>query len=331
MIYIDFLAGSHGNYLEFICNKFLANIPCGHDPFNANGASHDKMYLERKVFTAGHWFEFAPAKQIISNSRVVKITICPDDLLALTSISLLRAGDYNINNDTLEIDTYNKLVAIPHYNMLLNDLINSYFQDNRVSGYQAVKDPSWPGVDTIEDFNSLPENIKYECSAIHKLTQPQFDKNNPNCPRYILREFFKIGFKNPSQQGLMKKQSLMTDFDQSQTMGFPFAVFYNTTEFFNQLQQLANWLDMPFAVTPELTDLHTQFISRQPYRNAKTDCDQLLHKIYRKESFDLPALTLLQESYMNSCLEQYYQIEAPFEQPQWFSTSQQILEHFDLH
>jgi hypothetical protein len=26
MIYIDFQEGAQGNYLEFVCNKFLANI-----------------------------------------------------------------------------------------------------------------------------------------------------------------------------------------------------------------------------------------------------------------------------------------------------------------
>jgi hypothetical protein len=50
MIYIDFVGGAHGNYLEFICNKFLAGVDCNELPFNALGASHDKGYKGEKQF-----------------------------------------------------------------------------------------------------------------------------------------------------------------------------------------------------------------------------------------------------------------------------------------
>jgi len=47
MIYIDFQGGAHGNFLEYVCNKFLANVPTDGNPFNSLGASHDKKISER--------------------------------------------------------------------------------------------------------------------------------------------------------------------------------------------------------------------------------------------------------------------------------------------
>lgn len=37
--------------------------------------------------------------------------------------------------------------------------------------YNAVKDPSWPDVDTYVDFYRLPKKIKLECEHIHKASQ----------------------------------------------------------------------------------------------------------------------------------------------------------------
>ena len=332
MIYIDFQAGSHGNFLEFVCNKYLANIAIGNStPFNSNGAAHDKKYLERKQFNAGHWFEFPTAKQFIVDTRVITVKIQPDDLLPVTAVSLLRAGDYNIDNDLLEIDTYNKLKKISDYRSFLQDIKESYFRDTRVEGYQIVQDTSWPNITTAQEFDQLPEHIKTECENIHKLVLPMFDEQNSDCPRYVLREFFKIGFINPAQQGFMKRQHLMTYDASNQTTTFPFSCFYHADQFFNELEKLSKWLDMPLNVTPELISLHEQFVNKQPYRNIKTECDHILHRIYNNEVFELPKLVLLQESYLNACLEKHYGVEALFDQPQWFANSQQILEHFDIH
>jgi hypothetical protein len=331
MIYIDFQAGSHGNYLEFVCNKFLAKVPCGNDPFNSSGASHDKMYLERKKFSAGHWFEFPRSKQLIVNTQVITVSITPDDLLPLTSVSLLRAGDYNIDNDLLEINTFNKLEKISEYSSFLQDLVDSYFQDSRVQGYNAVRDETWPSIATVQDFEDLPEFIKHECESIHGIAEPAFSREHPNCPRHILREFFKIGFMNTSSQGFIKKQHLMHYDSSNQTTTFPFGCFYHADQFYSELEKLAQWLHMPLVQSTELFELHEKFIARQPYRTSKSDCDQLLQQIYNKKVFDLPRLTLLQESYMNACLEQRYHVEAPFDQPVWFANSQHILKHFDLH
>ena len=58
MIYIDFQGGAHGNYLEYVCNRFLANIETNASPFDSLGASHIKKYATPKQFSAWHYFEY---------------------------------------------------------------------------------------------------------------------------------------------------------------------------------------------------------------------------------------------------------------------------------
>jgi hypothetical protein len=129
MIAIDFVAGSHGHYMEYVANRFVAKIPADFDPFNVNNASHTrpKDYYDSAKFVAEHYFE----KGVPATQRILRITFTKNDLLPLTSVSLRRAGDYNIDNNLLEIDTYNKLKN-QHYSYLI-DIINQSYPEAGIS------------------------------------------------------------------------------------------------------------------------------------------------------------------------------------------------------
>jgi hypothetical protein len=122
---IDFISGSHGNYLEFILTKLMFPEELPASPFNNLGASHNKNYT-RKVFFAEHWFLTEEGKKTIPND-IISIRFTADDLLILMSVSLLRAGDQNIHNNELHINTYNKLSGC--YKDTLNNILTSY-KDN---------------------------------------------------------------------------------------------------------------------------------------------------------------------------------------------------------
>jgi hypothetical protein len=323
MIYIDFQGGAHGNYLEFVCNKFLGNVPTQGDPFNDLGASHNKQYIDKKKFEAWHYFEFCGKKTIIKNSKIISIQITPDDLLLLSSISLLRAGDYNINNDQLEIDTYNKWNNID-YRRVLNNLIDSFFQSQVQESYNAVKDSSWPDINSLEDFKNLPKWIQDECINVHNLQLLELTPESPDCPRYILREFFKLSFKRPEQAGFMIEQEKMTYDSSNNVYIFPYECFYDTEKFTAQLTKVSDWLDYKFSKMEELINLHTKFLEKQPYKNSKNFCDDLLKKVLSKEHFEFPRLDLMQESYLTAKLELYYNTILP-NKTNWFRNSQEIL------
>jgi hypothetical protein len=326
MVHIDFQGGTHGNYLEFVCNKFLGGVPVHGTPFNDLGASHNKKYLDEKKFEAQHYFHYQSfsKKTIIENSKIISIQIVPDDLLPLSSVSLLRAGDYSINNNQLEINTYNKLNNIS-YQLVLTNLISNYFQSQIQESYDAVKAPTWPPVSTLEDFKKLPTWIQEECLTQHNLELLDLSLESPNCPRYVLREFFKTGFKNPEISGFMTQQEKMTYNDSNDVYLFPFGCFYETESFIHQLSNLAKWLNYEFTNIEELLIIHQTFLEKQPYKNSKKLCDNLLTKLILKEQFKFPQLDLMQESYLAAKLELYYNVELPNNNI-WFSDSQSIFE-----
>lgn len=110
MIPIDFVAGSHGNFLETVLNKYFG-IAAIDNTFTAIGTSHRKtnQYDQNKLFSAKHWFQLYPREYLEQFDKIISIRFTQQDLLLLSSVSLLRAGDFNISNECLEIDTRIKL------------------------------------------------------------------------------------------------------------------------------------------------------------------------------------------------------------------------------
>ena len=326
-IIIDFQGGAHGNYLEFVCNKFLANVQCNESPFDSTGGSHDKVYQSEKVFHCGH-FSFSSTGMARSFDGVIAIKIAIDDLLPLSAISLLRAGGYGYNNQFLEIDTYHKFNN-DRYRWVLDKLIDSFFHSQIETSYKAIKDPSWPEVYTLDDFKSLPEWIQKECTDIHGFIPLELNENHPHCPRFVLREFFKIGFKDPSKAGFITQQTKMQYATSVKIFDFPFSCFYHKSQFIDQLTNLARFFGFEISNKKDLDTLHDTFLEKQIYKDHKQNTDTIFNRIIQGEIFDLDGIDLLQEAYLEAKLENLYGKESKVSQNKWFANSQEVMEYFN--
>ena len=76
------------------------------------------------MFHAEHWFEIYP-DQLTNFKKIISIRFSQEDLLLVSSVSLLRAGNFNINNNDLEIDTVSKLNN-QFYQPTLAQIYNAY-------------------------------------------------------------------------------------------------------------------------------------------------------------------------------------------------------------
>jgi hypothetical protein len=323
MICIDFLAGSHGNFLEFICNKFIANIPTVTDhPFNTAGASHKKQYLDEPKFQCDHYSVY---NKPLMNCAVISVQITPMDLLPLQSVSLFRATDLSIDPDTLELDTYHKLNN-KDYRWMLDNILSSFFNNQVVHGYAAVADSTWPKIKNINDYNNLPTHIKQECEQVHGLTVLRLDQYNPNCPRFVLREFFKIGFKQPELNGLMQQQASMKYDASSDVYYFPFHAFYVPKLFVAEIESISKWMEVDSIDTDKISQLHAQFLQRQPYAQSRQKCETILKHIIEHTNVELTGLTVLDEAYVDAQLELVYNKTVPENKQHWFKNTKQIIE-----
>jgi len=280
---IDFVAGSHGNYLETVCNQEFGIVK-KEDHFKKNGTSHVKSpeYQKNKLFDADHWFE-QRVNELSQYPVVVSIQFSQDDLLLLSSVSLLRAGDMNIDNNLLEEKTVTKL-------------LNSYYQG------------------TLMDI---------------KKAYPFLDLSADDIPRNVLREYFKFGFKNPAINGYWKKQQQMIYGADQQILKFNFSSFYNTEQFTEELLYLSRQLGFNFVPNQEFYQTHKKFLSFNPFINHRQQCNELIAAITQQHNVDIPKLSLLQESYVNGCLENIYHKEMPFHQDQYFTSTQDVLYYLE--
>jgi hypothetical protein len=278
MIPIDFVAGSHGNFLEIVLNKFFGVVEHAADPFNHLGSSHIKsqQYLESRLFVARHWFELEP--EVLKHAeQIISIQFDMDELLLLSSISLLRAGDIGIDNDQLEVDTYQKL-SNQHYYYVLQEILVAY---------------------------------------------PFLNAESGSIPRNVLREFFKFGFKDPSINGYWKRQQCMQYINP--VFVFPFKAFYNQELLLSTLGSLEKFLNKPFNFCQDLLDLHEKFLSKIPYCDHKAVCDRIVIAVNSGIDCPIPALTLLQESYINAQLENIHNKEMPFHPIDYFTSTKDML------
>lgn len=284
MISIDFVAGSHGNFLEYVCNKHIAGVVVDLLPFNALGSSHIKTneYNQNKIFCANHYSEYC----LPLSEKIVRITFTHNDLLLLSSGAFLRAGDVGIENDQLEINTYHKLADSQVYSELIQ-LINDAYPDNSIS------------------------------------------LDSPACPRFVLREYFKFGFKDPEINGFTKKLAQLKYSDQLNVIDFPFESFYNKDLFIKSIASIADWYGQ-FAMPDGVNELWEQFYQVQVYRNHKVECDRIINSVIARRELLIPKLSLLQESYINGVLEKQFNIEMPFRQPTYFTNTSEIIDHLCL-
>jgi hypothetical protein len=297
MVVIDFIGGSHGNFLE-VCTNRLAGIEHLQVPFSDNGASHNKVYSTVPKFVCGHWSVLGNP---LPSNRVISVRIHEDDLLPLTQISLLRAGDDDLDQDNLHIDTWNKLDRF--HRLARAQIQQSFFHDAFRDGYQAIRDPSWPDVDVPADYDTLPQPIRDECENLHRFEIKRFDKDHPDCDRSILREFFEHGFLDPENQGFIQESKKMVYVNDCEVFDFEYRWFYNEIEFMTAMHDVAEWAGL--AVTPaswqNIQVLHQQFMQRQPFWHSRIRCLQLVEDM-KLDGALCPPLTLLEEEFLNSQL-----------------------------
>lgn len=291
MIYIDFIGGAHGNFLEVVCN-LAAGVETTHLPFNSQGASHNKRYIGDHVFESGHYTLY---RQPIDSKKIISIKISHDDLLPLSQISFLRAGDFGYDNNSLEFDTFNKLNNSV-YQWVLGNLLQSFFHNQIKHSYESIKDSSWPEVNNYQDFENLPNWIKHECSVLHKLELLELSAERPHCPRHVLREFFQIGFEQPDAHGFMQHQANMK-YPDADVYWFSYSKFY-TSEFMQEIKNVADWAGLCYNTQHQVKSLHEKFLQHQPYKDSKQNCDIFVQEIINGKQ--PPAVNLLEEAYINA-------------------------------
>jgi len=282
MIPLDFVPGTHGHFMEYVCNRAFGFVKTAFDPFNELGISHrrPKNYNKQREIIWGHWYETNPSV-LISAPRIIRIIFDKQDILLVHSISLLRSGDLGVESDRLHIDTIKKLHN-PLYVSTLNDIYQSY-----------------PNIDRKADF----------------------------IPRHVLREYYKFGFRDPEINGYWKHFKHMISISHSNEFKIVLKKLYQYDSLVDTLRELSDWLQRPMETDSWLPEIHSKFISKIPYLDHTRVCENIIQAVVDQKNIPIPALSLLQESYINGRLESIFLKEMPFYHYDYFTNTEDILNY----
>lgn len=309
MILIDYVPGSHGQFLAFVCNRFLTDLPrelLGDSPFTGYGTSHApaQTYWDSWVFRSSHFYSGSNQFGIKLDQwhgTVIKIDFEQADLHVLTATSFLRVADAGVYVDQLHQDTYHKL-----NNEMWQPTLQQLQQlsvDNLVQSVQRVRDRTWPTVACWQDWDQMPQHIKIECEHLHHLTLWRFDAEHPDCPRWVLREYFRRSFDASNDNGIMGLLDRMQYPDQAKVFVFHFRDFYHTDEFIKAVDQLSDWLEMPVRDREEIRQLHRDFLARHHYRDMRARCDLALYKWTQNQDHDISTLDVIEQGWLECQIE----------------------------
>jgi hypothetical protein len=320
MTYIDFQGGAHGNFLELMLNHCLAGMTWQGDVFTTQGAAHDVTYQSQREFYADH---YTTQGQTLRDQRIVMIQPQPRDLLALQCVSLYRAGEFNIDPDDLEHDTWHKL-SVPVYQPVRDRIHRIYSTEPLLQGYQAISDATWPQISSWQQYHELPQVIRHECQQALAVQDLMWDADHPHCRRGVLRDFFRHGFADPWQHGLLEPMLHSALREHNHIWQWPFGCFYDWPQFRDNLQALAQWLDRPVTNLDSAEHWHGQFMQRQRFAQITAHCDALIHDVLSGVDREFDPVNVIAEAYIEYHVQQTGSWQPDFDRDEPYRHTSQL-------
>ena len=114
MIYIDFMGGLHGHFLEYSVNSLDSTVRP--NIFTEYGTSHNAY--QKKLAIADHYSQYNIILPKKSSDYVISIIGVPDDCLLINLLCYSRAGDYNFDLMNFNINLWDQLKGSTFENMI---------------------------------------------------------------------------------------------------------------------------------------------------------------------------------------------------------------------
>ena len=327
MILIDFPGGAHGNYLEYMCNRFIGGVKTNSSPFKSIGVSHAKEYYSDLVFECEHWSLVWP-ERLAGDEKIVSIDFQLRHMMQLVAIAFLRAGELNVDvrGKDIEDNLFKRLFPTGPGNVDL--LLKEYIDDLYSLGYNDIRDPSWPVCNTVDDYIALPQTIKDELAEVHNFRFWQVDAEQLHCPQWIIREQFYIMFMDPHHPGSFWQHQLtqrQASSNASSVLSIDLMSLYDMDGFIDSMQRIAEFTEYEFKPSIEFREIHQTFLGYQPFKNSYSFCSTLVTDIINDKIDQLPELDILQEGFICAKLcEHYGTVVNLAEVRDWFNTATEI-------
>lgn len=215
MIQIDFYAGSYGNFLEYILNRYIFDIPSSKkfSPFNKLGSSHNllnKEYRDERKVSSGHYSFLPDSLELLhKENKVIQIIVDHESLYHVYYNSITRAGDQTIDLSNLEINTISKLdKAGGKFDNLRNQITHDY---TRLENYprSAIRNYFYAALnESIYSLDKMNKFIDYDNTIIYKILASKFQTKLT-----FFKEFQKIAIATGCYRPIAYDTSLIKMYD----------------------------------------------------------------------------------------------------------------------
>lgn len=332
MIAISFIAGTHGNFLEFVLNKLLYGDAIDMvSPLSVNGlgTSHSQRsnlsYQSNRHFVNWSWPVYK--NKIDEYDRIVKIDFNEYDLLTVIQLNLKRGEDFNIDPDTIEENTYfklqNKFGSEGKNGNGPNKIIDCILKYSEIESYNNIKASSWPIISSAEEFYNLPKHIIEESINVFGVEPLVFNDKHPHCPKYILRDIFKTWFYENTFYTTNKEFDKIYN-ERKQIYKINLRMLYDKDLFIEELNKIEKFFNLKFNYN--FLNFHNEFIDRVPYKDSLFRCRKIIDSLKTKEDFNIN-LNVIEEAYLNYILETEFNVKSVFLQKEFFKTTEELRQY----
>ena len=183
-------------------------------------------------------------------------------------------------------------------------------------------------LDIKNDYIKLigfPKNFN-DVDSIQKLYGLRINENT-EVPKFILRDFVKLGFSDLNNHGYIKKNKQLNEYKFKNVYYFPVNSFWDNELFFDHLSKLDKKFNLNLSINDDAIKIHQEFIEKIPQLKTKNRCRDIISAIKEEKLLSIENIDLIEEAYIYSWIETTYKnILAPFTNA-FFKNTKDIMEY----
>ena len=103
----------------------------------------------------------------------------------------------------------------------------------------------------------------------------------------------------------------------------PLRSLYNTDSFKHEINKIGKFFNIEINLKNFSDQVHQQFVDMVPYKESKVKCEKIINSIDNHEHFQI-ALNVVEEGYVNYCIEKKFDIIMPQETEQYFQDTGEL-------
>ena len=326
---IVYFPGTYGAFLEFVLNRCLMDTSAPMiDPVSSLGTCHDAVEVMRTDPASTDRFHCFHAAEIENGEKFAVVNFEPEDDVLVMQLLFKRAGDTDIDTEGFEKNTYWKLVnskVPPLNNWSTNSnskIIESINKFSDLSPYTNIKDPSWPDINSVEDFYRLPTHIIDECKNVFEFHPFYLSPSTPDAAKWALRQMFKIWFEDPDRLPSSHLRSYV-----SNPLCYKLMLndMYDINKFKNALTNLAQYFDIDINLNNFPQDTYDRVVLATAYKNTRQKCEQVIENVVKGISIAIN-LNIFEEAYVCVLLERQFGLTFPMHKENFFTNTAEIIQ-----